>query len=165
MWLINHIPETLIHLLLVAGLLGTIASFVLGIIPFIKQYQLPLQIVSILVLAFAVYLEGGLALKNKYELEVQKMQTKMAEAAVAAAKVNAEIIQKYADKQAQNDNVSNSVSRYIEKETIRIDQSCVVAPEAIIAHNSAASGTMINEQILTPLTEVKTEDHNQAARR
>ena len=41
----------------------------------------------------------------------------MAEKAAEAAKINADIIQKYADQQAENDKSSNSISRYIEKET------------------------------------------------
>ncbi len=164
MWLINFIPESMIHLILVLGILGTVASFVMGIMPFIKRYQLPLQIISILILAFALYMEGGLALKNQYELAVQKMQTKMAEAAAEAAKVNAQIIQKYADKQAQNDNVSNSVSRYIEKETIKIDQTCVVAPEAVVAHNAAASKKLVEEMPITLQSAVESAEHNKAAK-
>lgn len=154
-------PESLVHLLLVIGMLGTVASFVLGIIPFIKKYQLPLQIISILILAFGVYLEGGLALKTKYELEVEKMKTKMAEAAAQAAKINADVIQKYADLQTQNDQVSNSVSKYIEKETIKIDQSCVVAPEANIAHDAAATG---DEAPLTLSSQIEPGNHDSVAR-
>lgn len=164
MWILNHLPESIIHLILVLGLLGTMASFVLGILPFIKKYQLPLQIISTLVLAFGVYLEGGLALKNKYEIEIQKMKTQMAEKAAEAAKINSDIIQKYADQQAQNDKSSNSISRYIEKETIKIDSSCKIAPEVIIAHNAAATRSSVEEATLTLDSQVETASHNTAAR-
>lgn len=164
MWILTVIPDFLVHLLLVVGILGTIASFILSIIPFIKKYQLALQIVSIMILAFSLYLEGGLALKKDYDLKIADMKVEMANAATEAAKQNADIIQKYADQQAANEGKSGTVTRYIEKQTVKIDSSCTLSPEAIIAHNAAATNTPIDEEPVTPNTDVKTADHNAAAR-
>ena len=164
MWILTFLSPYIIHLILVIGILGTLASFVLSVVPFIKQYQLPLQIVSIMLLAFSLYLEGGIALQADYESKIKDMEIRMANAATDAAKTNADIIQKYADKQNTNENTNSTITRYIEKETVKIDSSCVLTPEAIIAHNAAATNTPIDEKPVTPQTDVKTEDHNTAAR-
>ena len=73
MWIINWLPEFVVHLIFLAGVVGTIAGFVLGFIPFVSKYKLPIQIISLLLLSLGVYLEGGLAEKHKWELRVKEM--------------------------------------------------------------------------------------------
>ena len=80
MWIINWLPEAFVHMIFLAGVLGTIAGFVLGFLPFIGKYKLPIQIISLLLLSLGVYLEGGLAEKAKWELRVKEMEAKVAAA-------------------------------------------------------------------------------------
>lgn len=154
MWILSFLSPSIIHILVVIGLLGTLASFVLGAVPFIKQYKLVIQIVSIALLAFSIYLEGGLSLQAEYESKIKDMQVVMANAATKAALANSALAQKYADAQAATEANSNTITRYIEKETIKIDRNCRLSPEVIIAHNAAATDTPIDEAI---------KDHNAAA--
>ena len=59
MWIISFLPNWVFHLLLTAGILGTIAGFVLGMVPLIQKYIFPIRIISILLLSFSLYIEGG----------------------------------------------------------------------------------------------------------
>ena len=80
MWILSILPETAIHIIFGIGVLGVIAGFVLGFIPAIKTYKLAIQICSLLVLVFGVYLEGGLADYKEWELKVKEMEAKVAKA-------------------------------------------------------------------------------------
>ena len=51
MWILSFLPEFIPHLIFIIGVLGTIAGFVLGFIPFVSTYKLPIQITSILILS------------------------------------------------------------------------------------------------------------------
>ena len=55
MWILSFLPEWAFHLLLIAGVLGTIAGFVLGMVPVIKQYIIPIRVISLIVLSLALY--------------------------------------------------------------------------------------------------------------
>ena len=76
MWIISILPDAAIHLIFILGILGTIAGFVLGFIPFVKTYQFAIQICSIVILVFGVYLEGGLSESKEWELKVKEMEAK-----------------------------------------------------------------------------------------
>ena len=92
MWILSFLPDTAIHIMFTAGLLGVIAGFVLGIIPIIRQYQLPIQVISIVVLTFAVFLEGGMADNNAWLDKVHEQEAKVAQSQVERAKTNTKIV-------------------------------------------------------------------------
>ena len=67
MWILDWLPFWIFHLLVVVGFAGLAASLVLKFIPFISTYQLPIQVASIVILVFGVYMEGGIATQEKWE--------------------------------------------------------------------------------------------------
>ena len=91
MWIISVLPEIAIHAIFSIGVLGLIAGFVLGFIPIIGRYKLPIQIISILIFSLGLYLEGGLADNKEWQLKVKEMEAKLAKAEAEAAKKNIEI--------------------------------------------------------------------------
>jgi len=78
MWIISILPEWAFHLILTVGIIGTVAGFALGMIPAIKQYKIPIQVISLLVLSLGLYLEGGLADYKEWEARVKEMEAKVA---------------------------------------------------------------------------------------
>jgi hypothetical protein len=145
MWIINWLPETFIHIIFLAGVLGTIAGFVLGFIPFIGKYKLPIQIISLLLLSLGVYLEGGLAEKNKWELRVKEMEAKVAEAQAQSAKVNTVIVEKVVTEKEYIRLKGEKVIEYIDREVKMFDNNCTIPEVAIKAHDMSASNTMPNK--------------------
>ena len=139
MWIINWLPETFIHIIFLIGVLGTIAGFVLGFLPFVGKYKLPIQIISLLLLSLGIYLEGGLSEKAKWELRVKEMQAKVAEAQAKAAETNIQIVEKVVTEKEYIRLKGQKVVEYIDREVKVFDANCTVPEVAIKAHDMSAS--------------------------
>jgi len=138
MWIIKFLPEFIVHMIFLIGVLGTIAGFVLNFIPFISKYKLPVQIISILILSLGLYLEGGLAEKQRWESQVKDMEVKIAKAEAKAAKVNIEIVEKVIKETQVIKEKGQKVIEYIDREVKVYDDKCTIPEVAILAHNMAA---------------------------
>jgi uncharacterized membrane protein (DUF106 family) len=143
MWILSILPDAAIHIIFGLGILGTIAGFVLGFIPFVKTYQFAIQICSIVVLVFGVYLEGGLADYKEWELKVKEMEAKMAQAEAQSANKNIEIQEKIVEKTKVIREKGRDVIKYIDKEVVKKEEvikyieNCPVPKEIIDLHNAA----------------------------
>ena len=154
MFILSILPEAAIHIIFGLGILGTIAGFVLGFIPFVKTYQFAIQICSIVVLVFGVYLEGGLADYKEWELKVKEMEAKMAQAEAQSANTNVEIqekvvektkvirekgkdIIKYVDRWNTKEVIKEGPERIRREEVIKYIENCPVPKEIIDLHNQA----------------------------
>ena len=154
MWIINWLPEAFVHIIFLAGVLGTIAGFVLGFLPFVGKYKLPIQIISLLLLSLGVYLEGGLAEKHKWELRVKEMERKVAQAEARAAKVNTVIVEKVVKEKEFIKVKGQKVVEYIDREVKVFDSNCTIPEVAIKAHDMSAGNEMPPE---APKTEGETK--------
>lgn len=161
MWIIQLLPNVIIHLFVLVGLFGIIAGFVLGMIPFIDRYKLPIQIISILVFTFGVYLEGGLSNEEEWQLKVKEVEIKLANAEAKANQTNTEIVTKVLTKKQVIKEKGDEVITYIDREVIKYDNTCPIPDVAIKAHNAAALNK--TDMILTPNSTIETQDHNAAA--
>ena len=146
MWILSILPNWAIHALLFAGLLGTIAGFVLGMIPVIKQYIIPIRIISLFVLALGLFLEGGLADNQAWELRVKEMEAKVAEAQVKSAKENTQLVEKVVTKTQYVKGKTEYITRYLDREVIKDNEvikyieQCPAIPNQILKlHNEAAN--------------------------
>jgi hypothetical protein len=145
MWIINWLPETFVHIIFLIGVMGTIAGFVLGFIPFISKYKLPLQIIGILLLSLGLYLEGGLAEKAKWELRVKQMEARVAEAQAKAAETNTVIVEKVVKEKEYIRVKGAKVIEYIDREVKVFDNNCEIPEVAIKAHDISASNEVLLE--------------------
>ena len=143
MWILSILPDAAIHIIFGLGILGTIAGFVLGFIPFVKTYQFAIQICSIIVLVFGVYLEGGLADYKEWELRVKEMEAKVAKAEAESANKNVEIQEKIVEKTKVIREKGKDIIKYIDKEVVKKEEvvkyieNCPVPKEIIDLHNQA----------------------------
>ena len=144
MWILSILPDAAIHIIFGLGILGTIAGFVLGFIPFIKTYRLAIQIISLVVLVFGVYLEGGLADYKEWELRVKEMEAKVAQAEAQSANKNVEIQEKVVEKTKIIREKGRDIIKYVDKEIVKKEEvikyieNCPVPKEIIDLHNQAA---------------------------
>lgn len=157
MWILSVLPEIAIHLIFSAGVIMTLAGFVLGFIPFINRYKLPIQILGILVLALGIYLEGGLADNKEWQLKVAEMEVKVKEAEAKSATKNVEIQEKVVTKtqivKEKGKDIIHYVDRIVTKEipkeipgperekiveVIKYVENCPVPQLLIDQHNAAA---------------------------
>jgi hypothetical protein len=144
MWILTILPDAAIHIIFGLGILGTIAGFVLGFIPFVKTYKLAIQIISLLVLVLGVYLEGGLADYKEWELRVKEMEAKVAQAEAKSANTNVEIQEKIVEKTKVIREKGRDIIQYIDKEVVKKEEVikyieiCPVPKDIIDLHNQAA---------------------------
>ena len=154
MCIINWLPEFVVHLIFLAGIVGTIAGFVLGFIPFVSKYKLPIQIISLLLLSLGVYLEGGLAEKAKWELRVKEMEAKVAAAQAESQKTNVQIVEKIVTEKEYIKVKGAKVVEYIDREVKVFDSNCSIPEVAIKAHDMSAGNEAPPE---APKTEGETK--------
>ena len=160
MWILSYLPEVVTHIIFVVGVLGTIAGFVLGSIPFIAPYKLPIQIISILILSFGLYLEGGLADQAVWQLKVKEMEAKVAKAETESQKVNTEVVTKILTKKQVIKEKGDDIVQFIDREIVKYNNICEIPEIVITTHNAAAKNDPI---LLKKQIEVPTELHNQLA--
>jgi hypothetical protein len=146
MWILSILPNWVIHAFLFAGLAGTIAGFVLGMIPVIKQYIIPIRIISLVILTFAIFLEGGLSDNQAWELRVKEMEAKVAKAEAISAKENTKLLEKVVTKTQYVKGKTEYITRYLDREVvknsevIKFIEQCPAIPQAILkSHNESAT--------------------------
>jgi hypothetical protein len=156
MWILTILPEAAIHIIFGLGVLGTIAGFVLGFVPFVNAYKLAIQVISLLVLVLGVYLEGGLADYKEWELKVKEMEAKVAQAETQSANKNVEIQEKVVETTKIVREKGRDIIKYVDRwntkevvkevegperirreEVIKYIENCPVPKEIIDIHNQA----------------------------
>tara|TARA_R110000868_G_scaffold151451_1_gene375967 strand:+ start:702 stop:1163 length:462 start_codon:yes stop_codon:yes gene_type:complete len=146
MWIISFLPNWVFHLLLTAGILGTIAGFVLGMIPLIQKYIFPIRIISILLLSFSLYIEGGLTNEESWQLKVKEVEAKLALQEVKSQAETVKIVEKVVTKTAYIKTKGQDIIKYLDKEVvkdnevIRYVETCPAIPQVILKSvNEAAT--------------------------
>ena len=145
MWAFNLIPDSamawIINILLIVGIAGTIAGFFLKIIPFVNQYRLPVQIVSIALLVLGVWLKGGQSERLVWQARVAEMEAKVAaseaEAKKVTVKVETKIVERVRVIQGQTQTIVKEVPTIITRE---VDAKCEIPAGGVELFNRAAKG-------------------------
>ena len=139
MWILDWLPFWVFHLVVLVGLAGLIGSLVLKFIPFISTYRLPLQVASIAVLVFGVYMEGGIATQEKWEAKVAEVKLQMAQKETASAEATVKVVTKYVNKvqivKEKGNDIIKQVPVYITKDA---DTKCDVPTGFVVLHDSAS---------------------------
>jgi uncharacterized membrane protein len=143
MWILEFLPNWVLHLTLAIGVLGTVASLVLGQIPGLKKFVFPVAIVSILILSLAVYLEGALADNEIWESRVKELEAKMAKTEAESQKQNVKIVEKVVRKIDVVHTKGQEVVQYVDREVTKYDNTCTIPEVVIKAHNAAAKNESV----------------------
>lgn len=139
MWILNWLPDSLFHFVVLAGTMGLIASFVLGFIPFIRQYKLAIQVFSFLTLLFGMFMEGAISNQAYWEAKVKEAQLLVAKKETQSAEKTVEVVTKYVDRvrkvKEKSDVIIREVPKYITKE---VDSGCNIPDSIRMLHNRAS---------------------------
>jgi hypothetical protein len=138
MWLLGLIPAWFWHLLLGASLITIAATYFLRMIPFLAVNAIQLRFVATLLLILTVWMEGGIANEGKWQARVQELEAKVAAAERAAAEANGKIETVYVDRVQVVKEIQYVTKSRIDRNAAKIDQNCVIDPEAIEILNQAA---------------------------
>ncbi len=138
-WLIAFLPHFVIPLLIAVGVAGILVASFVGKVPFIKQYNLPIKLVSLVLLVCGVYLQGAADYKAATDKAVSELQVKLAQAEAKSAQTNTEIVERIVrDTQVIRER-GDTVTEYVDREVVKYDERCELPAEVVRAHNAAAT--------------------------
>lgn len=138
-WLIALMPKWLILTFIIVGVLGLLVAAFINKVPSIKQYNLLINIVAVLLLVSGVYLQGALAYKESTDLAVAKLEKDLADARAKSAQTNTEIVEKIVKDTEVVRLKGKTVTEYVDREVVKYDNQCEIPSEVINAHNAAAT--------------------------
>jgi len=155
-WMLSFIPDWFWTLVLISGIVGTLATWVLKFIPFVSTYRLPIQVASIIALVAGVYFQGVIANEAKWQDKIADLQKQIVEAEVKSKETNVVIQEKIVTKtkviKEKGKDIINYVDRFVDREVIKEIQGperirreeiikyieqCPVPKEIIDLHNQA----------------------------
>lgn len=143
MWIFSVLPDWITHLVFFLGLAGTIVGFLLGMIPFIKRYVIPIRIVSLIVLCFGLFLEGGLADYREWEFKAAEMKVKLAEMETKLANADVKVVEKVVIQKQVIKEKGKDVIKYVDREIVKYDTKflpggeCELPKEFFKAYNDS----------------------------
>ena len=142
MWLLNWLPDWLFYAIGLIGVIGLVSTSLLRFIPIpaIYMYKTPIQLVSVVLIAFATYMAGGIANEQAWRERVAKLEKEYNESQVKSEKATTEVVTKYITKREKVVEKGEEVIRYIDREITKYNEICRLPKEAIQAHNDAAKG-------------------------
>ena len=138
MWILNFLPFWFFHLITLLGVVGLVAGFVLGMIPLINKYKLLIQIFSLLLLVFGIYMEGAISNEEKWQALVKEMEAKVALAEEKSKNANSKIEYKFLDKVKLVEKTQVVIQEKLKEVEKVIDAKCEIDPSVISILNEAA---------------------------
>jgi hypothetical protein len=137
MWILNFVPDFIIHLAVLAGLIAlVITTFFGAIIP--ALYKLPVQIAGIVVLAASLWLEGANYNQSVWLARVAELEEKVKISEEKSTQANTQIEYKFVDKVKVVRDTQVVIQERIREVEKVIDAKCEVPREAIELLNQAA---------------------------
>ena len=142
MWLLQFLPDWIYYGILAIGLIGLAVTYLLKFIPIpaIFIYRTPIQLASVAMIAFGVYMAGAIANEQLWKDRVAQLEKEYNESQVKSEKATTEVVTKYITKREKVFEKGEEVIRYIDREITKYNEICRLPKEAIQAHNDAAKG-------------------------
>jgi predicted membrane metal-binding protein len=156
MWILQLLPSAVIlwfcNILLLGGILLTVAGFFIHRLPFLYQYQLPFKVIGIALLVLGVYFRGGYAVESEWRQRVVELEAQLKVAEAESAKVNTVIQDRVVTKTRIIKEKADTLIQYVDRdvfkdrEIVKEVNNCPVPQEAIDVHNEAARMNQVIEQ-------------------
>ena len=138
MWILNFLPDWLFYIILLAGVGGLAASYLMKFIPFVYMYKTPIQIGSVVAIVLGTFMIGAAWNDQEWRRRVAEMEQKVAAAEVQSNEENVKIITKIVNKTEVIKTKGDDVIKYIEKEVIKYNDRCEIPNQLVEALNKAA---------------------------
>ena len=142
-WMLSFIPDWFWTLVLISGIVGTLATWVLKFIPFVSTYRLPIQVASIIALVAGVYFQGVIANEAKWQDKIADLQKQIVEAETKSKETNVVVQEKIVTKTKIIKEKGQDIVNYIDREVVKKEEiikyieQCPVPKEIIDLHNQA----------------------------
>ena len=134
MWILQFLPNWIFYLTLFTGIAAFVVTKFVRILP---NAQL-IQAASGAVVAVSVFMIGAISNNDAWLARVKEMETKVAEAEAKSATTNTEIVEKTVVKTQVVKQRGEDIIKYVDREVVKYDATCVVPKEFVATHNRAA---------------------------
>lgn len=144
-WMLGLLPAWFWPALLIAGVLAILASFVLGAIPFIKNYKLPIQVGGILAVVASVWFLGAASNEEKWQVKIRELEEQVKKAEEQSRETNVKVETKIVERTKVIKEKAKTQIEYVDriitqdKEIIKYIEQCPVPKIIIDEHNKAAT--------------------------
>ena len=138
MWILQWLPDWIFYAIFFAGLLGLLATYIMKFIPFVYVYRTPIQAVSVLLIALGTYMSGAISNEEVWKARIVEMEQKAIDAQLDSVKENVKIVEKVVNKVQVVKTRGQDIIKYVDKEIVKYDNTCVIPKEFTKAHNDAA---------------------------
>ena len=142
MWILNWLPDWIfwITLLLALGIFG-ITYFLRFIpVPVLWTYKIPVQIASVIIIVFSVYMLGAQANEQAWQIRVKQAEARAEKAEALAQQKNVEIVEKVIYKDRIIKQQAEATVKYIDREIVKYNTRCEIPEEFTQTHNQAVKG-------------------------
>lgn len=142
MWILNLLPNWIFYATLFIGVIGLILTYVLKYVPVpsLFIYRVPIQIVSVILIALGTYMSGAISNEEAWKAKVAELEKQYAESKVKSEKISSDTVVKYVTKREVIKQKGEEHIRYIDREVVKYNDNCKLSKEAITVHNEAAKG-------------------------
>ena len=140
MWILKWLPDWIFYGLLLIGLLGYAVTYLLRFIPIpaIYIYKTPIQIVSIALVVIGTFMSGAIHEQAAWIARVKEMEAKVAEVEQKSEQANTEIQTKIVTKTQIIKEKGDEIVKYVDREIVKYDNTCVIPKEVVDTINKAA---------------------------
>ena len=138
MLILHFLPNWIFHAIVLIGLAGIILGQFFSWLPFVGKYLIPFRILSVVILAFGLFMEGANYNNSVWEARVKELEDKVKISEEKSKEVNTVIKTKVVEKIKLVKDVQVIIKdRIVEKKEV-IDAKCEIPPEAIKILNDSA---------------------------
>ena len=134
MWILQFLPNWIFYVLCFAGIAAFLVTKFVKILPNARL----IQAASVVVVLFSIYMIGAISNNDAWLARVKEMEAKVAEAEAKSATANTDIVEKTVIKTQVIKERGQDIIKYVDREVVKYDTTCLVPKEFVAAHNKAA---------------------------
>lgn len=134
MWILQFLPSWIFTALFFLGIAAFIATKFIKILPNIQL----IQSASVIVVLVSAYMTGAVSNNDAWLAKIKDLETKVAQAQAQSAQANTDIVEKTVTKTQVIKQRGQDTIKYIDREVVKYDTTCIIPREFVQSHNQAA---------------------------
>ena len=134
MWILQFLPNWIFYLLLLTGVVGVLVTHFVKVLP---NAQL-IKLASVATVLASIYMIGAISNNDAWLAKIKDLEVKVAQAEAKSATVNTDIVEKTVVKTQIVKQRGQDIVRYVDREVVKYDTTCVIPKEFVLVHNRAA---------------------------
>jgi uncharacterized membrane protein len=134
MWILQFLPSWIFTVLFFGGIALFVATKFIKILP---NAQL-IQAASVIIVLASAYMIGAISNNDAWLARVKDLEVKVAEAEAKSASANTDIVEKTVVKTQVIKERGQDIIKYVDREVVKFDTTCVIPKEFVAIHNRAA---------------------------